>query len=192
MAYIYYHKQIRNDDHCPLCKRYYITLHKTYEDVCKNAIACVVPDADDVEKLKRGDNVWIDEWIRRRNGDNHQIFKINPNYVYYLNEHSDGRINDIEQCDINYILLNIEIDKSKWCPDNIIFSISCHRSLNDVAKRVKELNLAKDDRRNIFNMKEVLVKYVDGSSNYYQLIKPEFGKEIYLNGLCRHVQTDVW
>lgn len=32
MAFLSFHEQIRNDEHCPICRRYYITLCKTFDE----------------------------------------------------------------------------------------------------------------------------------------------------------------
>jgi len=48
-----FHLVIRNDNHCPPCRYWYLTTTKD-------------------DKPQTGDVTWIDEWPRRRNGDKYQ------------------------------------------------------------------------------------------------------------------------
>lgn len=45
-----FHQIVRNDNHCPTCRRWFLTVTK------------------DTEKLQSGYVTWIDEWARRKNG----------------------------------------------------------------------------------------------------------------------------
>src|SRR5579863_876262 len=62
------HLCIRNDEHCPTCRKFFITLH----------------NSGDGNIHKPGKSEWVDEWIRRRNGDKYQNIYITPNEVYNL------------------------------------------------------------------------------------------------------------
>lgn len=35
MTFVYLHEKIRNDEHCPICRQYYISLHISMEDAYK-------------------------------------------------------------------------------------------------------------------------------------------------------------
>jgi hypothetical protein len=80
---------VRNDDHCPICRRYYVSIHKTLEETYEEIVKCMTDEfkSEQLEDLKQGKSLWVDEWVRRRNGDSYQILKIIPEKIYCLNDH---------------------------------------------------------------------------------------------------------
>ncbi len=56
--YAYLHKRVRNDEHCPNCRKYYLTVCETQQHSFKHP-----------ELTLTSNTVWEDEWVRRRNGD---------------------------------------------------------------------------------------------------------------------------
>ncbi|AYV82997.1 MAG: hypothetical protein Hyperionvirus3_143 [Hyperionvirus sp.] len=143
--YVLVHKRVRNDDHCPICRIYYVSIHKTVEDAMK-LLETESIESDDLTNLKKGYRVWVDEWVRRSNGDRYQIFKATANKIYddaaSLNEaEPDDEAKDTE---LGYMLLQINVKKFEYCPDNISYKISFHNTL-DAAWEIASEDLAADN-----------------------------------------------
>jgi hypothetical protein len=224
--YLYFNKMVRNDWHCPECRKYYISIHKSIDDACIMAskeIRCDDEDEDKskyINKLKRGKSVWIDEWVRRSNGDLYQILKITPNQKYDLHDPDDFDDVDLQRIDdkkndskIQCLLLHINIDKSEWCPDNINYYISFHNTIDDACdERLHCLSTSEDKMKSIWINKTIASaasaasaasvggkddmfnssKDKDSAGDYYQIIKLEYDKLICLNDYCAYVQPEVW
>src|SRR5437762_10716938 len=142
IKYMFFHSVIRNDDHCPICRRYYISLHSTMNDAL--AFSSVsLEDESDICALKTNKPVWVDEWVRRNNVDKYQIIELVKNKIYNLRNYNidSGESNDSDNNDtryslggFNYMLLHIHINKENWCPDNINFKISFYETAIDAFK----------------------------------------------------------
>ena len=191
MPYLYLHKEIRNDNGCPTCKKYYVSLHNTHQEAYEAGLNNIITD-DDRKKFKNGGKIWIDEWIRRRNGDVYQICKIVFDMEYDLSKWdicssmSDDK--NITNC---YLLLHISIDKDKWCPDNIIFNIIFYKTISEINNSLKN-KLNESIIKKIQNMEKIWINEDDDSGEYYQLIKPEYNKNIYLNELCSYIDPNIF
>src|SRR5438874_774721 len=95
-----------------------------------------------MEKLKVEKPVWVDEWVRRGNGDKYQIAELEENKTYKLLEDDftdynfDDNFDDIrfpvKGC--NYMFLHIRVDKERECPYNINFKISFYETIRDAFK----------------------------------------------------------
>jgi hypothetical protein len=222
-TYLYYHKLVRNDDHCPICRRFYISIHTNKKDAISQASEDI-DDSTDVLYLEKYGDVWIDEWVRRRNGDQYKVFEIelNKTYKFFTSDYSyseDGKNIEkdmkklsIENSSIQYVLLHVDINKSEWCPYNIKYSVSFHNTLDDACEKVSDFC----DKSNIEELKKLQPVWIPewiedlnnctinttdkdmakikqtGNGDYYQIIKMEYDKQIYLNEYCKYVQPDVW
>jgi hypothetical protein len=62
--FLYLHKCVHNDYHCPICRTYDLTLYNSM-DIDNVKLKCDLP-------IKEGSyfaTKWVDEWVRRGNGD---------------------------------------------------------------------------------------------------------------------------
>jgi hypothetical protein len=128
-------------------------------------------------ELSDGQSIWIDEWIRRGNGDEYQVIKVMTNKIYNLNHNLETNINNEEPVHqevdpnqsenlnlnlnlnqsenqnlnqsekIEYLLLRIRINKKKWCPDNIKYYISFHTTLKNACLEA-QLQIQHVDKKN--------------------------------------------
>lgn len=146
MQYILFHKKIRNDEHCPVCRRMYITSCKTLDDAMSIGFALDGLDSTDIYRLKIGSTVWVDEWERRRNGDQYQILQPETNHWYSLQKYdiTDGKNEEFSNGNktFQYMSLHIRVRPSEWCPDNILYYAAFHETLDEavmfVEKRIEE------------------------------------------------------
>ena len=168
MAYMNFHLQVRNDNHCPTCRQFFITLNDTLDDADRNS-GCS-------ESLRDGQSVWVDEWVRRRNGDLYQIIKVVPNELYDLSDNDMRNNLDNTNFSNQYMFLHIKIRKNRCCPDNIKFYISFHETLNE-----DELKM----------LEPVWIKKDECNGDHYQMIKLEPGKEMLLNSYCKYL-NEKW
>lgn len=162
--YIYTHKSIRNDDHCPICRRYYISVHNTFDEAYTEAAQDI--DSEYLEDLREDQVLWIDEWVRRSNGDKYHIFKITLDKEYDLHDYNinikddiydlhDYNINKKDDVEDNnkensnqvddkdikiyennelYMFLHVNVKKFEWCPDNINYKISFYKTLDSACE----------------------------------------------------------
>ena len=88
------HLCIRNDSHCPICRMWYVTIVK------------------EEERFEESFS-WVDEWVRRRNGDKYEELYIKEDYEYNLQDWSLSKYGDSKTNRINsktknlYLLLKI-------------------------------------------------------------------------------------
>jgi hypothetical protein len=62
MTVLLAHKCVRNDNHCPTCRCYYVSIHKSKDDAVEHTKTENEIYGDDLEKLERSGSVWIHEW----------------------------------------------------------------------------------------------------------------------------------
>lgn len=164
--YAYLHQRIRNDEHCPTCRTYYLT-------VFENKMDCAV-------LYEKGNNsVWVDEWIRRRNGDRYTIQPINYEKNYDLNEFDELEYDEIPNISAKFILLHIIIDKNEDCPDNIKFNVSFYENKSEIMTSCYKIE-EEEDKKKLLETKEFTI-IEDSKLDYYEIIEIEFGKKIYIN-----------
>jgi hypothetical protein len=180
-AFLSYHLKVRNDDHCPICQIHTVSVHPS-------------PEAAGGEKGGLG-GVWIDEWVRRRNGDWYEIIPVQTGVQYKLG----GPIKEIglgphQAGQVKWMVVEIEVNQALWCPDNIKVSISFHSTRMDCAEQNPGAQLAwasKQNRMRLFDGKPVWI----GSrtkGRHVQLV-PVLGQNpIQLNDLCEQIRPDVW
>ncbi len=89
MLFCLIHKVVRNDNPCPDCSKTIISFYQTQEECLAAAVDMLLQDEgelDDSELEKKREKItsllldkkaiWVDEWVRRRNGDMVQILEI--------------------------------------------------------------------------------------------------------------------
>lgn len=193
MQYLYFHKIVRNDYHCPICRQSIISLHKTLDDALDNA-------RDECGSLlESGESLWVDEWIRRSNGDKYQVIKITPNEIYNLSKNLYNSTDINQDIQIQYMLLHVHVDEKEDCPDNIKYYVSFHTMLRDACKEAASHFF--DDNKKYFmpkihNLESVWIERDNYKSDtvtgdYYEIIKLEENKKINLNKRCSQVKT-IW
>jgi hypothetical protein len=153
------HKIVRNDDHCPVCRRFDVSFHQTIYQAHSVAYKTMRGDKDEhFETLKNTGTVWIDEWVRRSNGDRYTVFKPTHGTVYHMRDFTMDRraipmplvacmpdaiplVADLsgmpldmvamphDHNRIGYLVLRVKIRKSNGCPYNLLYTISIHSTL---------------------------------------------------------------
>jgi hypothetical protein len=222
MSYLFFHKMIRNDEHCPLCRRYYVSFHTTLNEVYDNAILNIEDiNKEDSINLKNGNSIWIDEWVRRRNGDLYKIMKIQPNIILNLNDNLDNTMDSKIECNnTNFMVLQITVNKLVDCPNNIIFKISFHNNIEEAFTTIlkiiididddnynyyydddddnninNKINLGDDDIAQLKNLKPIW-KNSDLTNKkkgyHFQIIDINKSKSVFLNEECPQIQQNIW
>jgi len=107
-----HHKSVRNDDHCPICRTHTLSFHK---------------------ERTQSDPLWVDEWVRRRNGDLYQTINIRLETIYDLQEYDVNHNRGVEGA-ANFMLLKVRIRVGRWCPDNIKYYVTFYEHKDDVDK----------------------------------------------------------
>lgn len=151
--YLYTHLCIRNDEHCPNCRKYYVSICFDLNNALEK-----IP-----EKAKLNEFIWIDEWIRRRNGDKYQVIIPKLNVMYdisndldsksldeanKLDENVDVLVNDLTNNLINIYVIKL-INENKRCPDNYIYKIGIFLDdkFNDYLNKLKvDLSFEDEDK----------------------------------------------
>jgi hypothetical protein len=187
-----FHKRVRNDEHCPTCRMYYLSFH----DTVKSAVSDLCGKMDDIveaennveERLLKGSSVWIDEWVRRRNGDWYQVATITSNvnyevaYGFLSGLTQDNKINT----NIRYMRLQTKINKKEWCPDNIQFFVEFFASKDECEKALKQ----KSDY--FMEGDENEEEKDENVTSHYAIIPIQCKDTIHLNSYCPDIQPDKW
>lgn len=190
-TYIFVHKEVRNDYHCPICKQYYVTLYYDIKKASRNG------------KFKLNDIVWVDEWVRRRNGDKYHLFEVIPNNIYDLQNYDiteDTKNIVVAPASeiIQFMFLHVILDTLKWCPDNIKYEFSLHTSFNNAFELGSSFLKTSIDKEKLEQLQPVWIdKNIDNSQKhkcgaFYQIIKINYDETICLNKFCPQAQPDVW
>jgi hypothetical protein len=196
---LYYNKCVRNDHHCPECRKYFISIHKTKEEACNAALKemSLLEQDDEGKKteekyktiLEKGEVIWIDEWVRRSNGDIFQVFKIIPTMEYKTkgdNINVKCKLNN--DGEIKYLVLNIYVDKNKDCPNDILFYISFHCDIKSACDYGLEIINENKDNNESNGEKLMLLKPLCFGDkdlyNYIRIVELEYNKEYKLNDFC--------
>lgn len=187
--FILLHKVVRNDEPCPTCRRYYISCHETKDDAYKLASERI-DEKKDLLELKKDGFVWIDEWVRRGNGDVFRVFPTILNHTYVLSEPIITDPSEPNQI-CKYMLLKITIDKHEWCPENTIYHISFHDTVQDA------FTLSITYCKSLLHFEEDLIAHkpiwIQGEKpdkgTHFEIISLEPGKEYYLNSHCSRLSS---
>lgn len=206
--YMSLHMRVRNDDHCPICRMYYISIHHSLTDAIEN---CSSGNYDDLEK---GNVICIDEWDRRRNSDKYQAFELTLGRIYDMSSYN---INDKERYkydqpsnngsvrakqkkvdnNVQYMLLHIKVRSKCYCPDNIKFEISFYKTFNEAFLTgkgyLKRGKIISDFRKMpVWQTVNDIECLDDHDGDHYQIIKLECDKRICLNTYCTQIQPKNW
>lgn len=100
---------------------------------------------------------------------------------------------------MQYIFLHIKVDKHKWCPYNIQYAFSFHKTLTEAINRGSKF-LGKDYEKKKINLQFMQSVWIDnknyesksGNGDHYQIIKLYYDKHILLNKFCLQVQSKFW
>lgn len=124
MAVVVIHQRFRNEEHCPTCRVWYIAAFPSMD----SALQGTFPDDPDLaETLRNNRTVWIDEWIRRRNGDRYTLipFILDQEVKLPVFLHDN-----LESCislpDKLWLKVLFHIRKDLSCPENIKYRITFH------------------------------------------------------------------
>lgn len=208
--HIFIHKRVRNDDHCPICRVYFVSFHKSWEDAYNTGVNKIKSQEgwlseetvnEALDDLKKDSCCWIDEWVRRSNGDLYQIKSIAPDKVEYDLMEINCRENKEKEC--KYMTLHIEVDKKEYCPDNIKFSVTFHKSIEDVHEQKFNSVLYKYGCEENYGKILKITKFPkvgssmwisenDSIGHHIQIIEIKYDKEIELNSLCSQIDVKNW
>lgn len=138
-SYAFKHVVVRNDYHCPTCRMYYLSFHSFAEGALSQ-----FPDDEELRDPVLGNTYWIDEWVRRRNGDSYQAFKvyIDGSYdVTVLDDMSEtySKFYGVGNGNVQYMTVRTIVDKSKWCPTNIRFELKFFSSFEEAYKYMNDM-----------------------------------------------------
>lgn len=212
ITHVLIHMRVRNDDHCPRCRRYYVSFHTSWDNAYKTAIDDIDEDHEDepekTDKIKKElqeSCCWIDEWVRRSNGDLYQIRPVLSGMQWNLS------VTDIQNYSVNTIIgkapsymgVYIKVDKSLDCPDNIQFSIVLNSSFekaNECTLGMRELYEGKHDEddieaHNALSLqldKEKWIEDSDGVGHSFHVISIERNRGLGLNSFCAQIQPKNW
>lgn len=182
-------------------------VHPTVEDAVETPVnhhpKIDEMEPDELKALAACQSVWIDEWIRRSNGDRYQILPIIPNKINNLKRIVD--VADIgKKCSekIKYVLVNIDFDKEADCIDDIDIYVSFHENAENALDVARSDNLSDRLLTVLETMKPVLRKRSKKRGAFYQICLEEIKKEsglylktgdkICLNKMCKHLRQDLW
>ncbi len=187
MNYMFYHLKVRNDEYSTKCRQPVVFFCETWDDVYDNAKNYLLNFCEDYEKvllgLNNNESLWIDEWVRRSNGDKYEIINIrNSNYCDSAIKFSMSDIN------INFMLLHIKIRPRKLSPDNIKYNMSFHENIDNAKIKAHENKNFKDKDNSLEQFNSVwVVKDEDNISHggdYFELFELEDGEIINLRKTC--------
>lgn len=187
MSYLFVHKRVRNDDHCPSCKRYFVTIYNDAKEIYE---MCDLY-GDKLDELMESSTVWIDEWVRRGNGDRHTIVPIYTGREYDIAlAHNIRPKPSAPDENVKYMLLHITVDHKKWCPDNITFHATFYKTMDDLKEdQVDHLNIEKFNEQTLWIPKsERDIK----NGDFYQIIEIKPTETIDINSLCEEIQENKY
>ena len=130
------HICVRNDDHCPRCRVVKLAFSNSIGDALADAnrMAWGPLEREERKTLGSTGKLWIDEWVRRSNGDLYLVFKADSRKTYNIYDmiDDDHRKND-DDAPNRYMLLHTKIRPNRWCPDNIHYFVSFHPTVEKAA-----------------------------------------------------------
>ena len=174
--FAYLHQRIRNDEHCPLCRQYFLKIFND-ENSVTNTTKYNTIDNDNYFYTE-----WQDEWVRRRNGDQYTLQPITLNKIYDLNNFEN-------ECDFNrhtpfnlkihkkanYLKIKIIIDKTEYCPNNILYFLTFFENNDEIEYSQKWTN-------------------TKNGGIFKKFIKIEYNEDGYMqiniNDLCEYVSPE--
>jgi hypothetical protein len=103
-----------------------VSVHNTVAEAASFAAVSDGLDNEDAETLLRHKYLWVDEWVRRQNGDQYIIVALHTGCVYDLSnvaawvEEKEGATEGLA----THMLLTVTIDRSQSCPENVTRTIT--------------------------------------------------------------------
>ena len=206
------HICVRNDDHCPICRRYYVSFHTSWACAYARAIQ-QIEDEDAHAELERHSYCWVDEWVRRSNGDMFRICPVAAGTRWDLSDWGSINVGKQVLCqskEVKFIALQISVDPAEWCPANLHYSIALFHTAEEaasdlVSKYNDELESDEPESKSDLNEDRLhdlqtlrpawVVQLHNRSANYhFQVIDIDKSMcaRIELNKYCPHIQPDVW
>jgi hypothetical protein len=195
---------------------YDITVCEDVEDTYKLASVYLHDDKSSYSDLKHfmsDHDIWVDEWVRRSNGDRYITFVPHFNIFYKLSVlHQREDIKEAKNSEkIQYIFLRIKVDNSKRCPENIEFWLSFHSTLVNAIVFAKNQTkwdtdfteetpvFDRKDRKKLYSLEPVWIEAEnkrDPSSHivgdFYQIIPISLHVKIDLHRYCSYIQPKNW
>ncbi len=188
MTYLFIYKRIRFEQPCPDCIQYYISIHKTLDDI-KN---CIIKNYNDLDENnikilldKKSLSMQTDD--SNDNFDDFNIITIVPNETYnlqytYYQLHKQQYLNN----DFTHLFLHIHMDKTKPCASNINYNISYHTSY-ELAFESSYRYFYDNTDINIFECtNKNTISNKDNSKDYYNILKIENNNIMHLNAYCKY------
>lgn len=179
-----FHLKIRNDQEPSRVP--YVSIFESFEDAYK----AVPVRQNNFNILKQGSSIWIDEWIRKRNGDDYKIVKLFCGMEYY----------DFNLTNKSLIYKSEEYEKDLSYQENVVENIVEHiliiikiedEDIDDIGHEIKywlyfENNLDKIleiTTETVENLKKGVWKH---EKLFYKLLNTKDVKnhEINLNSYC--------
>lgn len=184
------HIQVRNDDHCPVCRIYTITVETDKKVLLQKFEKQILDygDEQDASTLRKHGNVWIDEWVRRRNGDFFSITPIEADAYMFLDIDTEDKKILQTQTHCRLGLLHVEIDDSLFCPNNIKFYLSCHLTFTDL------LQQQLPQYRNTLRINRTLgiPQKQSRGGQFFHIFDLRSGRSTVLNDLCPQLHPKTW
>lgn len=228
--YLYSHLRVRNDDHCPICRIVLISIHDSLTEASRSVGDMVYEEEDSasededqdeeksvickgpsllLHKLFEMKDIWIDEWVRRSNGDRYCISTLTDGTQYNLSQMHKYSSEENEK-DFRFLLLHTQV--REWdCPNNIQFYGSFYEKRSDACKALqKECNLTLEQMTKFEQSESIWLESVDNydwdeypehgieadsddaEGDHYQLVPLKIGQEIILNDFCPAIQPQNW
>jgi hypothetical protein len=146
IAFALVHVCVRNDDHCPVCKRYTVRFFPDW-GAAYAAAKELIGDDDKEEELgilKGASRCWIDEWVRRRNGDSYLICPVADGTRWALDDVGSVTTGDKPSeplvCvnEAKYLGLSIRVERQVYCPENLRYRVTLHHTAEAAAQSLRE------------------------------------------------------
>lgn len=158
-----FHLKIRNDQEPSRVP--YVSIFESFEEAYK----AVPVRQNNFNILKQGSSIWIDEWIRRRNGDDYKIVKLFCGMEYYDFNLTDKSLiykseedekdlsyqESVVENVIEYILLTIKIEDE----DEIKYWLYFENNLDKIVKITTEA--LENLKKGVWKNKKLFYKLLD-------------------------------
>jgi hypothetical protein len=171
-----FHVQVRNDDHCPSCRRFYVSFSDTPDQNLDNF-------------------TWEDEWVRRRNGDGYISKRIKCRQKYDLNDLSllEKQYNNFRSTLLpKYMVIQIHVLRQEWCPENIQFYVTFFSGKKKAVKFcLNEIGIESiSAHHTLYQGKPLFLGKKSGV--YYHVVPIKNNDTLCLNDNCLQIQPDFW
>ena len=195
IRFVLLHFRIRNDYSCPDCRTYFLSFHSTRKDALEYAKTINLED-EELQELTATGSLWVDEWVRRRNGDSYCIYKLKCEDVWdMLEQNQIPKSTNTEMIDsdtdipIKYMSAQLTIDNDSYCPYNIHWEIGFHASIHTareylLKKNDEEYKEEVEDNNVRDKLDKLEAVYDEPKGTFRQIVDLELSKVLKLNTLC--------